>query len=431
MQDLLIASSTIIEAHPSIFRIVMTGRPESHLQQRLRRPEFQVMTKCLHLQDYDASGDIRIYLTTRLQDVYLTYSDVMPDSQLPWPSKEEVEILVDRSSGLFIYAATVADFVGSADDLPQHRLVIALQSGPRAPGQLSPFDPLDNLYRQVLSSASYSDALQRALGSVVFALDAMSINEIAAILTMEAPRVRLIFRPLSAVLHLPGENEGAIHIHHQSLREFLTYGDRAGVFFLDPDKHNAELSRACIHLLDLYLTRDIRPLLDNNNAHIAAMEAPVNGSQLVSTVGGALSYVCRYWAGHLDRCKREDVDLSLLHVFVTQSILLWVEALGMLGELRHAVPSIRSVQHWLKRTTPDNDGIVAILRDTEKCVLAFYDAISTSPGQTYISGIPFLPSGSALKQQYRDQDASKRTVSVMYSGVRKECTPEFFSVQHA
>jgi len=61
-----------------------------------------------------------------------------------------IETLVDKSSGQFIYASTIVNFVSSHRHRPDHHLEIIFDLRPR--GQDLPFAELDALYRYILSS---------------------------------------------------------------------------------------------------------------------------------------------------------------------------------------------------------------------------------------------------------------------------------------
>ena len=81
------------------------------------------------------------------------------DLPYSWPSNEEVERIVQKSSGQFIYASTVIKFIDSHRHWPPDRLDIIFGISPR--GKTTPFAEMDSLYVHILKSAS--DNIDRAL----------------------------------------------------------------------------------------------------------------------------------------------------------------------------------------------------------------------------------------------------------------------------
>lgn len=81
----------------------------------------------------------------------------------PWPPRHVMDTLCARSSGYFIYAATVLKFVGDKTSHPVTQLAIILQPS-LAPRLTSPFSDLDSLYLQVLSTHPRRPELLDILG---------------------------------------------------------------------------------------------------------------------------------------------------------------------------------------------------------------------------------------------------------------------------
>ena len=78
----------------------------------------------------------------------------------PWPSEGIIDLLVQRSSGQFIYAATVLKFVGADFCSPTRQLAFVLMPDPTA------FSDLDQLYTQILSVYPSSVNIVHVLGII-------------------------------------------------------------------------------------------------------------------------------------------------------------------------------------------------------------------------------------------------------------------------
>ena len=79
----------------------------------------------------------------------------------PWPGEGIIDLLVQRSSGQFIYAAAVLRFVGADFCSPTKRLALVLKPDPRA------FSDLDQLYTQILSVYPSEVNIVQVLGFIV------------------------------------------------------------------------------------------------------------------------------------------------------------------------------------------------------------------------------------------------------------------------
>ncbi|KAF9553058.1 hypothetical protein CPC08DRAFT_646102, partial [Agrocybe pediades] len=95
----------------SLIRFLVCSRPESHLNSTFGLPRMVLILYNIFLgDDYAASEDIRVYLEDKFKQIKEghVFKRGLPD---PWPTPEMVDTLVDKSSGQFIYAATVIRYV--------------------------------------------------------------------------------------------------------------------------------------------------------------------------------------------------------------------------------------------------------------------------------------------------------------------------------
>ncbi|KAJ7629061.1 hypothetical protein FB45DRAFT_1029111 [Roridomyces roridus] len=154
---------------------------------------------------------------------------------LPWPSETVLSHLVNKSSGYFIYAATVINDV-------------------------SPFKSLDQLYRQILSRVPirYRPRLLATL-SLFFIpkwSSYLSIRHIAQLLHLEAGDIRLTMRGLHSVFEIDSNDDSKrITPRHASFRDFLVSKERSSDFYIGSLSHRFELARAMLGVLS-YNHRD-------------------------------------------------------------------------------------------------------------------------------------------------------------------------------
>ncbi|KAJ6560928.1 hypothetical protein B0H10DRAFT_1845373, partial [Mycena sp. CBHHK59/15] len=117
----------------------------------------------------------------------------------PWPRPKIVADLVHKSSGYFIYTATVVKFIDDKQFRPVDRLDIIL--GIKSTISASPFEPLDQLYHQILSGVPlcFRPQLLEIL-EVTRVNFGLSVLQIEQLLKLETGDVRLILRGLHSVI---------------------------------------------------------------------------------------------------------------------------------------------------------------------------------------------------------------------------------------
>ncbi|KAI0736075.1 hypothetical protein C8Q76DRAFT_566522, partial [Earliella scabrosa] len=151
---------TALSAHVddlSPLKFIITSRPEHHIVSGFNLKPLAITTEQLVLTKVPEEltrRDIGIYLRVKFAAVRQSRG-LDPD----WPTEEDIEVLVEQSRGLFVYAATAANFVSGEDvESPVAQLKILLWKTGDTPSlgapfpetPASPFGALDRLYLQVL-----------------------------------------------------------------------------------------------------------------------------------------------------------------------------------------------------------------------------------------------------------------------------------------
>ncbi|KDR72164.1 hypothetical protein GALMADRAFT_20249, partial [Galerina marginata CBS 339.88] len=112
----LVADS--ISKFPSPLCFLIASRPEKALRDSFNDQSLFAITDPLVLdEEYHPDDDIRLFLVESFDSVKRTHE---LRSLLPavWPSDDDIDSLVEKSSGQFIYAATVVKFVKSSRQRP-------------------------------------------------------------------------------------------------------------------------------------------------------------------------------------------------------------------------------------------------------------------------------------------------------------------------
>ncbi|TFK61471.1 hypothetical protein BDN72DRAFT_440452 [Pluteus cervinus] len=132
----------------SSFKFLITCRPERHLEKLFKTfaPQLGSSYRIRLGQSEGDQNDIRTFLWVSFDRICQDRRDdgAMSITDGPWPSHREIEGLVDRSSGQFVFAATVVRFVDDENEDPVEMLNLILEL------RTSSFEAIDLLYLVIL-----------------------------------------------------------------------------------------------------------------------------------------------------------------------------------------------------------------------------------------------------------------------------------------
>ena len=230
-------------SYPLVF--LVASRPEYEIREVFNTNVLRSLTCAIALDNtYHPDDDIKIFLQSKFDENKEKHPsrDSLPT---PWPTEEDMDHLVKKSSGQFIYASTVMKYIESYRHHPMKRLKVVL--GLSNPGNDTPFAQLDALYHHIFQSVEGIDKtleilILLILGSEYQPLLKISFTEL--LLEYEAGDVQTILSDMHALVHVPksGDRKRALRIHHASLSDFLLDQSRSGRFFIDSEKAHINLA---------------------------------------------------------------------------------------------------------------------------------------------------------------------------------------------
>ncbi|KIK57979.1 hypothetical protein GYMLUDRAFT_202836, partial [Collybiopsis luxurians FD-317 M1] len=102
----------IVQKFSLPIQILVCSRPEPRIKECFTGSSFQNICQWMALDEtYQASNDIRLFLVDGLKKILKHHSCSMEHVPCPWPTLEQIEYLVQKSSGQFIYASTVLKYI--------------------------------------------------------------------------------------------------------------------------------------------------------------------------------------------------------------------------------------------------------------------------------------------------------------------------------
>lgn len=178
--------------------------------------------------------DIRSYLDHMVKDIRKRRPCRALLSER-WPSKSDLETIVRRSGGQFIYAATVIGYIQSPDYNPQDRLqsLVASESGTNA------FDALGDFYRVLMASIEDLETAMEILGiELVRSSPQFWMPEAVTHLDLIKDHfvkldADIVLASLASVLKFEDHH---IKFYHLSFSEFLLDPARSREFCVHPTK---------------------------------------------------------------------------------------------------------------------------------------------------------------------------------------------------
>jgi hypothetical protein len=194
--------------------------------------------------DYQSDRDIRHFLTSKFQALHLK----RPHLPQSWPPQADINNIVEKSSGQFIYAATVIRYIESRRHQPQDRLKTVLEL--RSSETDTPFAALDALYLQIFFSVE-NDQLDNVLKilSALILIKEEKVDKVASLEELFGYRdgeLEVVMGDMVALVEIPTERSHPIKIYHASLPDFLLDPSRSRKFFLDPPRAYANLAVQCL-----------------------------------------------------------------------------------------------------------------------------------------------------------------------------------------
>ena len=227
---------------PMMFLIC--SRAEQHLCLEFNPLTLGGMATGLSLEDgYEQNADIERYLTDSFHTISTTHplKEYIPRE---WPTHKVLSILVEKSSGQFVYAATVVKYVSSNRHQPTRRLEIVLGMQPARNDV--PFAELDGLYLSILSSVEDIKATIRLLGVLVLTnISPKTPEVVGGFMFLDPGEVQCLLLDLASVVKCV-DKETEIRMLHASFPDFLLDRSRSGEYYIDPSMMHAEIAQLCL-----------------------------------------------------------------------------------------------------------------------------------------------------------------------------------------
>jgi nucleoside-triphosphatase THEP1 len=246
-KELLQALSTSIQQLHIPLIFLVASRPEHIIRQTFNSEPLQSLMQGLPLdKHYKPDDDIRVFLSAKFSEVRTQHPS---GNALPvlWPSQEDIDYLVRKASGQFIYASTVMKYIASSRRNPTKQLKII--RGLADPGKDTPFAQLDSLYDLILSSVEDITRVLEILALLFLQTGyefCLSVEFIETLLGYDPGDVAAALIDMHALVHVPSsddDEDNHLRLFHACLHDYLMDKSRTERFFLDARLRHTDLAR--------------------------------------------------------------------------------------------------------------------------------------------------------------------------------------------
>ncbi|EIW78059.1 hypothetical protein CONPUDRAFT_129109, partial [Coniophora puteana RWD-64-598 SS2] len=378
-----------------IHNILITSRPWPQIGAVMNSADLASVVKTVLISDFDSREDVALFFRHAFDQIYKTH-DLVALCPQPWPPERDFTTLCERAGGRFIFAATIVRLLNQRQPLDRLSLICRMLRG-----GVAGVWGIDHLYASIINDMdefTRSSGL-RYLSFIVNLAEPLAVPDLQQF--FRVTDVHSCLLPFSALLSIPSVGSlDPVQIYHTSFRDFLLH--KHGDDQTDTALSHRYLSCRCFEIMGNLLKRDICGLQDPSLMHSDIADF---AERRDAAIPRSLRYACLYWLHHLREIVPDEEVHGHLLDFVDGKIMFVIEAYAVLGELGAGVELFRSARKlinksWPAALFPRKDHVVALLYDSWRLTLDFFDAIRLSALHVYESALPCSPLKSAIRRTY-------------------------------
>ena len=336
-------------------KFFVTGRPEPHIRAGFHLPLLAEATDIFVLHEVESgqvNHDIQTFFRQKFSQLK-AHRQGLGD----WPTEEQLDLLCERAAGLFVYAMATIKFIEKRNSNPRKQLDLLLQSPKNSTYEgktkFKPNTTLDFLYMSILQEAFSDDNLEDdpsihlVLSAVILTVNPLSPSAIATLLGLNTEDVFVSLSSIHSLLILQDDVDHPVQPFHKSFPDFIIDPARCvnKRFLISPPDHHMELLVGCLELMNLRLEKNMCKLPD------AIANSEVNDLQerTEKYLDHGLQYASRSWHKHLaGTAPTHTLKVTpILHQFLEEKFLFWLEVLSVLSATREAVDALETAAKWL------------------------------------------------------------------------------------
>ncbi|GLA12591.1 hypothetical protein AnigIFM62618_008538 [Aspergillus niger] len=398
IQNLLVLLPRLKDVASSVnIKFFLTSRPEVPIQVGFEDVSNDHQYAVLHeINQSVVEHDMALFFDHTLENVRRKRK-----LDRSWPGEDSINKLVELAVPLFIFAATINrlfldyrfDPIESLDNILGHQdeqSKLARIYLPVLDKQVEGL--MDKQKSQIIRET------QDVVGAIVILQDPLAIPPLAELIQLSLTSVQTRVQSLASVLSVPADASQPVKLFHKSFQEFFLdpATKHKNQFWVDEGEVNRKLAFDCIRVMERPRGGLRKNIYDLDS--YGFMRQDIDYTILQEKIPSELQYACRYWVHHL---RRGGVTLSsedLIHKFLKQQFLHWLEAMSILGYMPETIRIVNTLQSFLKGQAESN--IAGFLRDAKRFLVKNLHNAEKAPLQLYASALNFSPRKSIIKSTF-------------------------------
>ena len=313
-------------------KFILTSRPEQHIRNTPISNSAHNTILHLHTINPDeVTSDIRLYITSTLEDTAADGS---------WYSNRDIEMLVELSAGLFIFASTVLKYVlhRQGDAVRRDRLHKATSA---VTTRIAAATAVDKVYEFVLMDATRSDTvdddemekMKSILACILTARTSLSVEALAALLGMAPDTLRGSLEQLHSIIYVPSKDrQPGLQTLHASFGDYLFQRGPTHIRISASLGHEI-LARGCLRRLAW------DDLCFNVSRSRSSFEP--NMTNRPNELPLSLEYACLHWAHHVNSASIPSAFDFEISQMLQAKFPFWLEVLSILHKISLALELLR------------------------------------------------------------------------------------------
>ncbi|KAF8649453.1 hypothetical protein AX16_005786 [Volvariella volvacea WC 439] len=207
---------------------VITSRPESHLQAVFDDPNHRMWINVVELEP--SREEMKQFLVSSFATIKRT-NQALSSSEQPWPPRKDIDTLIDRACGQYLYLSAILNFVSSDKWEGNPRTKLQQVIDKTAP--IAAFIPLDDVYHSILEKCSETNSrlTYQILFQITYFPNAIYIHHLSALFNVSDVDIHHSLRGLRSVVGIDPTDR--VRIPHRSFIDFLLDNCRSGSYALD------------------------------------------------------------------------------------------------------------------------------------------------------------------------------------------------------
>jgi hypothetical protein len=304
-------------------KIFLTSRPELHIRGGLEDHTPRILS--FRIDAPENQQDIERYIRQSIQ-------------VLPIP-EEQVERLIERAGGLFIWAKMVCELLHNIRGDRNGFIKRVLSEGIRQ---------MDSIYRIALEQAIRNNHVEESLEAymnvlkvIVTAYEPLSPNTINRLLDISD--CMEIVNDLRSVLECHGI-EDPVRFLHPTFREFLLNSQISGQFSVDISSGHRLIGASCLLMMKKALETYIRGVFERycENKLFEELE-----KIRIEGIHPALLYSCIFWMNHASSASATSPHssdlISPIEEFFTSILMHWIFVIVLVGSFNASTTSLQGL----------------------------------------------------------------------------------------